>query len=71
MREYSYAVQNEQSIASHSFVLRFGGGAVQYLDLGTRLVVQKRGKLKDSLQAHRFARPASVRRPASRSPAAV
>lgn len=65
VREYSYSVQNEQSVASHTFVFRFGDSGVRYLDLGTRLVVQKRSKLKDSLQTQRFARPASVRLPAS------
>ena len=62
VREYTYAVQNEQAGGSHSYVFRFTPDAVRYLDLGTRLTVQKRSKLKDkdSLQSHRFARPAEV-----------
>ena len=62
VREYTYAVQNEQAGGSHSYVFRFAPDAVRYLDLGTRLTVQKRSKLKDkdSLQSHRFARPAEV-----------
>ena len=62
VREYTYSVQNEQAGGSHSYVFRFAPDAVRYLDLGTRLTVQKRSKLKDkdSLQSHRFARPAEV-----------
>jgi len=62
VREYTYAVQNEQAGGSHSYVFRFAPDAVRYLDLGTRLTVQKRSKLKDkdSLQSHRFARPSEV-----------